>query len=41
MEISNKNIVFVSDNVRDIPKALSDLGEYPWIGYMALYLNEL
>ena len=34
-KISDKNIVFVSDNTSDITKALSDLGGFPWIGCMA------
>ena len=38
-EISDKNIVFVSDNASDIAKALSELGEFPWIGCMAHTIN--
>ena len=38
-KISDKNIVFVSDNASDITKALSDLGGFPWIGCMAHTIN--
>ena len=38
-DISDKHIIFVTDNASDIKRAICDLSTYKWIGCFAHTLN--